>query len=191
MVTVKNFEDTVATLLPADPVSKKQVKCSKYVAEISSMHFEQDEATVDSTGTMKSGKGSFTGANLRFHTSAEYTYLTHPQRHKLKTWRINPAGSATVKASKTQRTGNNTNSSPRKQTGEEGKLIAAAVEMALAKKAMAEQLMSKESTKAKAFVISVINKLTGKTSATTGTTTANSVDIYIFLTSTLKKAKNA
>ena len=35
----KNSEDAVATLLPADPVSKKQVKGSKHGADISSMSF--------------------------------------------------------------------------------------------------------------------------------------------------------
>ena len=73
-----NFEETVATLLPDDPVSKKQVKYYKHGADISSMDFEQDEATVASTGAMKSEKGASTGVNLRFHTSAEYTKFTHP-----------------------------------------------------------------------------------------------------------------
>ena len=52
-----NFEETVATLLPDDPVSKKQVKGYKHGAEISLMKFKQDGATVSSTGTMNSGKG--------------------------------------------------------------------------------------------------------------------------------------
>ena len=37
----ENFEDIVSTLLPADPVSKKQVKGSKHRAEISSMNLNK------------------------------------------------------------------------------------------------------------------------------------------------------
>ena len=75
----ENFENTVANILSADPISKKQVKGSKHRADISSIDFEQDEATVASTGTMKSGNGTSTGVDSLFHTSAEYTNLTHPQ----------------------------------------------------------------------------------------------------------------
>ena len=42
-----------------------------------------------------------------------------------------------VKASKAHHSGNNNNSSPRKQTGEQAKVLAAAVETALSKKAKA------------------------------------------------------
>ena len=79
---------------------KKQFKGSKHGAEISLMNFEQDEATVASTGAMKSEKGASTGVNLRFHTLAEYTNLTHLQRRELKVWHVTPEGRAAVKASK-------------------------------------------------------------------------------------------
>ena len=162
----KNFEDTVAIILTADPVPKKQVKGSKYRDEISSTSFEQYEATVASTDTMNSEKGASTGVNLRFHTSEEYTNLTHLQRHELKAWRITPEGRASMKASKAQRSGNNNNSLPRKRTGEQAKLITDAVETAVAKKEMSKQIGSKDITQARAFVIFVFNKLSGKMSAT-------------------------
>ena len=187
----EHFEDTVATLLPADPVSKKQVKGSKRGAEISSVNFENDEAAVASTTTMKSGKGASTGVDLRFHTSAEYDNLSHPQRRELKAWRLTPEGRASVKVSRAQRSGNNSNPLSKKRTGEQAKVIAAAVETALAKKAKAGQLESKESTQAEAFVVSVFNKLSGKTTTAPRTATANSVDSQSFLKSILKKAKNA
>ena len=98
----ENFENTVANILSADPISKKQVKGSKNSAEISSVSFEQDGANVSSTSIMKSGKGASTGVDLRFHTSAEYKKLSHPQRHELKAWRMTPEGRAAVKVSKAQ-----------------------------------------------------------------------------------------
>ena len=61
------------------------------------MDFEQDEAIVVSTSTMKYGKGASTGIYFRFHSSAEYTNLTHPKRHQLKAWRITPERRAAVK----------------------------------------------------------------------------------------------
>ena len=172
----------MANLLPDDPVSKKQVKYYKHGADISSMDFEQDEATVASTGTTKSIKGASTGVNLRFHTLAEYKNLNHPRRRELKAWCITPEGRAAVMASKVQHSGNNNNYSPRKRIGEQAKVIAASVDTALAKKAKAEQLVSKDSTQAEAFVVSIFNKLDGKTSATPRTATENSVDSQIFLT---------
>ena len=187
----ENFENTVVNILSADPISKKQVKGSKNSAEISSVVFEQDGANVSSTSIMKSGKGASTGVDLRFHTSAEYKKLSHPQRHELKAWRMTPEGRAAVKVLKAQRSGNNNNSPSNKRTGDQAKVIAAAVEAALAKKAKSEQLESKESTQAEAFVVSVFNKLAGKTATTPQTATANSVDSHSFLTSILKKAKNA
>ena len=87
-----------------------------------------------------------------------------------------------MNASKAQCSGNNNNNSPRKRTGEQAKVIAAAVDTSLAKKAKAKQLVSKDSTQAEAFVVSVFNKLSGKTSATPQTVTDNSVDSQIFLT---------
>ena len=186
----ENFEDTVATLLPADPVSKKQVKGSKRGAEISLVSFE-DKVSVASASAMKSGKGATTGVDLRFHTLAEYEKLSHAQRGELKAWRMTPEGRAAVKVSKAQRSGNNKNSPSKKRTGDQTKAIAAAVETALAKKAKADQLESTESTQAEAFVVSVFNKLAGKTATTLRTATANSVDSNSFLTSILKKAKNA
>ena len=63
----ENFENTVANILSADPISKKQVKGSKNSAEISLVSFKQN---VSSTSIMKSGKGASTGVDLRFHTLA-------------------------------------------------------------------------------------------------------------------------
>ena len=155
------------------------------------MNFEQDGATVVSTGTMKSGKGASTGADLRFHTSVEYTNLTHPKRRELKAWRINPEVRAAAKALKSQRSGHNNNPSPRKQTGEQTKFITYAVETSLTKEVKSEQIVSKDSTQAKDFAVYVFNKIAGKKSATLRTATANSVDSQRFPKSILKKANNA
>ena len=155
------------------------------------MDFEQDEAIVVSTSTMKYGKGASTGIYFRFHTSAEYTNLTHPKRHQLKAWRITPERRAAVKALEAQRSVNNNNYLPRKLTGEQAKVVASDVETSLAKKAKAEQLVSKEHTQAKSFVISLFNKLADNRPATPRNKTTNSVGSQSFFTSILKKANNA
>ena len=106
-------------------------------------------------------------------------------------WRITPEGRASVKASKGQRSVNNNNSFPRMRIGEQAKVIKSAVETTLAKKAKSEQLVSKEITQARDFVISVFKNLAGKMSATPRTANANSFDSQSFLTSILKKAKKS
>ena len=113
------------------------------------------------------------------------------QRHELKACCITPEGPAAVKASKAQCSWKNKNYLPRNQRGEQAKVIAAAVEMALSKKAKDKQLVSKESTQTEAFFISILKKLASKTYTTPQTVTSNSVESLRILMSIIKKLKNA
>ena len=76
-----DFEQTVAYILPKDPVARKRESVGKRgAAEISEL-----EANVSGFGD-KSGIGK-TGVHLRWYSEEEYTKLTKLQRMELNKWR--------------------------------------------------------------------------------------------------------
>ena len=77
----RNFENTVDFLLPTCPVVKKSNIKNRRVthAEISTA-----DGLIDAT---KSGKGTKTGVNLRYHPKPEYDLLYPAKKKELDAWK--------------------------------------------------------------------------------------------------------
>ena len=82
-----NFENAVAHLKPSDPVARNRLKTNR-TGTLSSVKGDEPttEANVAAFGD-KSGKGSKTGVDLRYHTKEEYKTLTTAQKSELWEWR--------------------------------------------------------------------------------------------------------
>jgi hypothetical protein len=178
-----NFETCVAHIVPYCPVAKKRTAGTKRgAAEISEVNVDSEEAEVTSFGS-KSGKGQKTGVHLRYHKVPEYNRLSNEEKEELREWRTQKSDGKHSK--KKVKTGYKSTE----------KAIAAAIEKKVEAKMKALADSKSKKGEAEAFIISCIEKSTGKTAppkpaskvsiATTGAVQAT------FLKSILHPAKNA
>ena len=82
-----NLKNTVAHLMTSDPVARKRSKTTR-TGTLSSV--KGDKPTTEANAAAfgdKSGKGSKTGVDLRYHTKEEYKTLTAAQKSELWQWR--------------------------------------------------------------------------------------------------------
>jgi hypothetical protein len=87
-----SFEQTVAHILPYDPVAKKRTAGTKRgPGEISDVTGETKDANVSSFGS-KSGRGPKTGVHLRYHKYSEFNELSQAEREELTEWRQTKEG---------------------------------------------------------------------------------------------------
>ena len=190
-----DFEKTVATLLPADPVAKKvTISGNKRASvQISEAQAQSEDGANVSSLNIRSGKGPKTGVDLRYHKHGEYVKLSADQKEELREWRKTPSGKAALQTSKGSAKGKKSGSSSPSS-------IAAVVEQQVAKKLKAMEREQSEESKLEAYVMGVVKKMAGigntaaknekqaATSAVNAKTEGSSTTT--FLRSILRSAKN-
>ena len=186
-----DFEAAVATLLPADPVAKKQIKAGdkRSHAQISGVKFDDENAEVASL-KIKSGKGPKTGVDLRYHAFHEYKKLTREQRTELREWRRTPEGQAATKAAKAS----SEKSAKKKKQGDmeraTEKAIVAAVEKKVKEKLQEAKQQETDESEAEAHIMNVITKMANKSLPQPPAATNRTAAGTSFLRSILCKAQN-
>jgi hypothetical protein len=181
-----SFEQTVAHILPYDPVAKKRVSGTKRgPGEISDVTGDAKDANVSSFGA-KSGRGPKTGVHLRCHKYAEFKALNDAERKELTEWRSKQDG-------KTNKHGADHG---KKSVNFTEKTISAVVDKRLKEKEKAETDSNTKKNEAEALIVSCLQKMISggevalpkKSTAMAGATKAtNTKDI---LHSILGRAKN-
>ena len=91
-----NFEDTVAHLVPYDPVAKKRAAGSKRGPGLISDATVGTESETETNSQVAAAAGGSskkpsigkTGVHLRWHTNSEYAKLSKPQMAELWEWRM-------------------------------------------------------------------------------------------------------
>jgi hypothetical protein len=180
-----SFEDTVAHILPYDPVAKKRNTGTKRgPGEISDVTGDNNDANVSSFGA-KSGRGSKTGVHLRYHKYSEFKALSEAQRTELTEWRQTKEGKTKSGKDKTKKTVQFTEKS-----------ISAVVDKRVDAKLKAEKDTTDKQDETEALIVSCIQKMVSggelllpkKKAATAGATTA--VNTKTLLNTIIGRAKN-
>jgi hypothetical protein len=179
-----DFEACVAHIVPYCPVAKKRTAGAKRgVAEISEVNADSEDAEISSFGA-KSGKGSKTGVQLRYHKGPEYSRLSNEEKDELREWR------------NTQTDGKNSKKRGKGKQGHKStdKAIAAAVEKKVEAKMKAIAESKTKEVEAEAFIISCLEKYaTGTTLPPKPSSTVTIAPVKAqatFLKSILHRAKN-
>lgn len=184
----EDFEQAVATLLPADPVAKKvAMSGNKRVnAHISgTQDNENSDATIYvSSLNIRSGKGPKTGVDLRYYKQKEYQRLTKEQKDELRSWRETPEGKRAMNDGKSN-----------KKPKPEARNIAAMVDRKVQEKMEALKKEKTSESEAKAYIQSVVQEMAnGKSNtpvqAASADATGNLSSGTTFLRSILRKSKN-
>jgi hypothetical protein len=143
-----SFEQTVAHILPYDPVAKKGTSGTKRgPGEISEVTGDTKDANVSSFGT-KSGRGPKTGVHLRYHKYHEFKALNDAERKELAEWRLKQDGK--TKTGKDQ---------GKKSVQFTEKSISAVIDKKLDEKAKAEKDKNTKNNEAEALIVSCLQKM--------------------------------
>ena len=158
-----NFENAVAHLMPSDPVTRKRLKTTR-TSTLSSVKGDKPttEANVAAFGD-KSGKGSKTGVDLRYHTKEEYKTLTAAQKSELWEWRKSDqkGGKALLKRGQSD-TGNDGNNKKNTKKVRFDKRVLASVESAIDSKLKSIQEAQDQENLTKTYLQGLVSEMTGK-----------------------------
>lgn len=166
----ENFEASVTSLIPVDPVVKKKGKNeANKLANISGIDF-------------KKGKGTRTGVDLRFHPNPEYRALTDDQRLELREWRDTEEGKA---ASAAYRKRKNNGQGPPGKGRKKAKKIETRFRKQVASIVAEEKKKQSDDNTLLAFV-EAINASNSGTTATEAKATASSAKAVMQLQTIMK-----